>query len=253
MNKVIYTKFNSTRKTEFQIKTSIIIRDGNKYVIKKAMNDTAKKHLENIALNYNVLKDYYNDIKLVSCDASDKSMEFSFINGKSLMSDIDFLNDDVKTLVEKISYILDIILDVKDEYKKQFEISDRFKEMFPDCEPQKEDAFRKANLDSIFDNFIKVNEDIFCIDYEWVCDFDIPVNYVKYRALFYLYMEHIDLMRKKISLEDFLSAFGVDDIELYQHMEECFQQYVHGENRKYIYTKTTAKLTTWQPSVTIKL
>ena len=241
MSKVIYTKFNSTRKTEFQLKTSIVDGDDGRYVVKSPLNKKAQKHLDTIGVNYNRLKDYYKDIKPVPYEACEEGIAFPFVEGKTFMSDIDFENDDINLIKEKIANDLKEILNINQIYEKDFEITSEFKSIFPGCNPKEEKAYSRANVDSTLSNFIRTDDAIWCIDYEWIFDFDIPVKYIVYRCLFYLYMEHIDELKKKIGLNDFLSGFEIGDLELYEKMETCFQEYVHGEKRRYIYTKNYLK------------
>lgn len=241
MSKVIYTKFNSTRKTEFQLKTSIVEGEPDNYVVKSPLNKKAQKHLDNISVNYNRLKDYYKNIKPVPCEACGEGIKFPFVEGKTFMSDIDFQNDNIDIIKEKITDDLKEILNINQSYEKNFEISDEFKSIFPGCNPKAEKAYSCANVDSTLNNFIRTDDAIWCIDYEWIFNFDIPVNYIVYRCLFYLYMEHIDELKEKIELNDFLISFGIVDLELYENMETCFQEYVHGEKRRYIYTKNYLK------------
>ena len=65
MKKVLYTKFNSYRKTEYQIKTSILEEDGTRYVVKEAMNQKALHQLDRMKENYRLLSDAYKDIKVI--------------------------------------------------------------------------------------------------------------------------------------------------------------------------------------------
>ena len=241
MSKVIYTKFNSTRKAEFQLKTSIVDEDDGRYVVKSPLNKKAQKHLDTIGVNYNRLKDYYKDIKPVPYETCEEGIVFPFVEGKTFMSDIDFENDDINIIKEKITNGLKEILNINHIYEKNFEITSEFKSIFPGCNPKEEKAYSRANVDSTLSNFIRTDDAIWCIDYEWIFDFDIPVKYIVYRCLFYLYMEHIDELKKKIELNDFLSDFEIGDLELYEKMETCFQEYVHGEKRRYIYTKNYLK------------
>ena len=116
MSKVIYTKFNSTRKTEFQLKTSIVDGDDGRYVVKSPLNKKAQKHLDNIGVNYNRLKDYYKDIKPVPYEACEEGIAFPFVEGKTFMSDIDFENDDINIIKEKIANDLKEILNINQIY-----------------------------------------------------------------------------------------------------------------------------------------
>lgn len=243
MKKVIYSKYNSLRKTQFQIKTSIALIDGKKYVYKEAMNESALPQLDQMEKNFHMLEDLYEEIRAVDCVKEEGKLRFDFVEGKSLLAGIDFAHDDMDYTVERIKKAADIILKVKDKYKKPFEMSERFKELFTECNPQGMEAFSISNIDSIFSNFIISGDDIYCIDYEWVFDFDIPINYIKYRMILYLYYDWGHILGRVIEKDDFLKRFDLseEEIALFDKMEACFQRYVHGENGRYIYVNNYAK------------
>ena len=246
MKKVLYTKYNSLRKTEYQIKTSIIDEDGKRYVIKEVMNNKALKGIERMKKSYAILKDTYKKIIVIPYTEANEKIKFEFIKGDSLIDDIDFKYEEIDTIVDKIKKLINVVLDVKEEYIEPFSMSDKFSDMFPGCIPDNEKAFKIANIDSILSNFVKVNDDIYCIDYEWVCDFDIPVNYIVYRTVIYLYNDKAGVLSRRIGLDDFLEKFGFESskLEIYNQMEECFQQYVHGEKRKFSYLQNYNKKVT---------
>ncbi len=246
MKKVLYTKYNSLRRTEFQIKTSIIETDGKRCVLKAAMNDMAAGQLDAMKKNYELIKDMYNDIEVIPYNETEDGLCFDFIKGKDMLCDIDFVHDDMDKIIKTISEKIETILDINDDLKKKFELSKEFKEMFPGCYPKDEIAFKVANVDSILSNFVEALGKLWCIDYEWVFDFEIPKGYIIYRTLLYLYTEKAELLKDRIRFEDFIRSFSLDrgSIHIYQKMEECFQQYVHGKDRRYIYTNNYLKKTT---------
>lgn len=239
MKKILYCKYNSFRRPEFQLKTSVIDIDGERYVEKAPLNELASKGINSIKNSYELLGNAYKTIKPISYTVVEEGLRFPFLTGKSIDSPIDYVNGDVDEIIEEIEKLLAYILEYQDDVICEFEMTDDFSKMFPNCCPKEKKAYRVANLDSIFSNFICDGNDIVCIDYEWVVDFPIPEGYLKYRTLFYLYMEHMEFLKEKCDIDFFLKRFGFDDeaIAVYQNMEDSFQEYVHGENRKYIYTQ----------------
>lgn len=244
MRKVLYTKYNSTRVPAYQVSTSIIQADAKKIVEKKAMQLVAREHLEQIQKNRELLADLYTDIELIPCEQVGDGLVFPFVAGKSILDDIDFRADDINRIVEKIKTYFLKINKYNPEYVSEFVMTEDFAHLFEGCQPKKEMATSITNVDAIFGNFVE-DEDgkVWCIDYEWVLNFPVPIRYIEYRNLLYIYTEHVQQLASRICLEDFFRLFEYDeeDIRLFGNMEEKFQEKVHGKNRKYIYTEKYKK------------
>lgn len=106
-------------------------------------------------------------------------------------------------------------------------------------------SLKASNIDTIFENFIIEESTGKCriLDYEWVFDFPVPLDYLKYRTIYYYYSKFSGYLSGRISEGAFLEEFGIagEMAEQFAKMENGFQQFVHGENRKYIYTKNYEK------------
>lgn len=243
MKKVLYTKYNSLRCPKYQLKTSIIVENDKKYVEKSPLVKQAQEGIQNIKDNYSMLGDLYENIDLLPFEDLGDRVRFAFVEGTKIDSHIDYANDSVEVIVEKVKEVLKKIQCYRQEYVVDFEMTDGFRKMFPGCVPDKGKAIKKANLDAIFDNFISLEDKILCLDYEWGVDFCVPKNYVQYRCLLYLYIEHSEHLLEKIMLKDFIRSFDFkdDEINLYSDMENLFQQHVHGTDRISIYTKRYEK------------
>ena len=246
MKKVLYTKYNSLRKPEFQIKTNILSDGDNQYVIKQAMNDKAKLKLQSMKENHKLLSDAYKNIKVIPYIETEDGLKFDFIKGKPLLDGVDFAHESIDDIVDKVKKALDIVLDIDDKYIEDFKMTDKFSRLFPDCNPEGEKSYRVANIDSIFSNFVNVDGEIWCIDYEWVLDFDVPVGYVVYRSLLSLYKDKGRVLEGRISFEDFCTkvSLPLDRLPMYQNMEKCFNDYIYGYELKYIYVNNYIKKST---------
>lgn len=247
MREVLYTKYNSVRKPEYQISTSIFVENDTKYVEKKAIQKSALAHVENIAKNAEKIKAVYKDIQVLSGECEDGKIVFPFLEGKSLLDDIDVKNEELDCIVEKLKKVLKKIHNYSSKYVDTFYMTESFENFFKGCNPEEEPAVILANIDGIFGNFIeKEDGSIWCIDCEWVLDFYVPIRYIEYRSLLYFYVENYTYLRKRAEEKQFISMFGFSDkdMELFSAMEEAFQQRVHGENRKYIYVDNYKKPTT---------
>ena len=244
MNNVLYAKYNSLRRPEFQLATFISEVDGRKYVTKKPQNIKAREHLDRIKKNYDIISGFYNRIKPVSYVEKNDGIEFEFINGVSVLKDVDFESDTIEIIVKKINEVIDVLLDAKEEYRTSFEVTKEFSDLFKEIEPETGiEAFSVCNLDSIFSNFVVCDDEIVCIDYEWVIDVPVPVNYIKYRMLLYLYNEEASYLSSSVDLPNYFNLFGFKDseVECYRQMEEKFQEYVHGTDKRYSYLNNYTK------------
>ncbi|SEQ87180.1 Glycosyltransferase, GT2 family [Lachnospiraceae bacterium NE2001] len=242
MSQLLYVKYNTLRKPEYQVETKIVLKDtekdgSEKMVLKLPSCDKAKTHILTIRENFDKLKGYYKSIKVIPSSSFRDGLAFVFLKGKSVTDGIDFVGDDIDIIVEKVHKLLDKVLDVKEEYLCDFEITDEFREYFPECDPSGGSAVSLCNLDSILSNFIITNMGWVCLDYEWVLDFPVPINFLKYRILVYLYNDVAAELSPRIEITEFLAKFGLvgDNLDIYERMDNIFQDKVHGENRRYSY------------------
>ncbi len=240
----VYSKYNSMRRPEFRVVTGIVDNGKERYVVKRAIDKKAEKHVYRIIYNYDTYKDnYYNKIKFADCTEIDRGIRFQFVSGQGLLDGFDFNTAGKNEIIEKINSLFDIVLDIRDEYFVPFEVGDGFEEIFGEVYPVKVEGLSVSNLDSIFDNFVISDEGIQCIDYEWMFDICVPVKYIKFRCLQYLYNEIVDAVREEADFSQFLAwfDFNEDEQKIYGSMEEHFQQYVHGKDRRYFYLNNYAK------------
>lgn len=250
MKEVLYTKYNSLRKPEYQISTSIYLEDGQKYVEKKAISKSAIAHIETLCGNAEVVRDLYADTKILSGEKTEKSIIFPFLKGKSLLSEVDVKHASLEEIVQSLQKILDKINHYNASYMKAFEMTPEFRAFFGEVSLNEEPAVSIANLDGIFGNFIETEDgNMWCIDCEWVVEFPVPIRFISYRCLQYYYVENYIFLRNKAAEADFIKAFGFSDEELqaFGAMEEAFQKKIFGENHEYVYVNNYKK-----PSVTFE-
>lgn len=253
MAKILYIKFNSERRPESRISTSIIEKNGQKYALKRPMTPAARAHIDRMPENYGLLREAYDGPVPVSAEKDGDGVRFPFVTGRPLITEEEILEeisahpgerpqDVVISLVRKL---LGKVLSYRTPLS-DFQISGEFQRVFPsfrERKEKKEKSFPLINIDSNFDNFLYAGDSLVCIDYEWVFRFPVPVDYVRFRTCLYFYNKHEAFLRSLFMQEEFLGALGFDaeDRALYLKMEDNFQFYVHGQDRRYLYLTNMRK------------
>ena len=242
MSEVLFVKYNSMRKPEYQISTRILKDNKGLFVEKRAMSNLALHQIDTIKNNGKLLQDYYFDIKILPYKEIENGVRFDFIKGNGLIDAIDIVDDKINYLNTK----LDIIYSINNKYKTNFKTTESFTKIFGNIDfDESEKAYSLCNIDSIFDNFVIVDNEVWCLDYEWVFDVIIPEKFLKYRTLAYVYSFSSKTLKEEMSEEQFFAAFDIGEktLDIFKKMEDKFQEYVRGENQKYLYTeKYTKKL-----------
>ena len=264
---LLYVKYNSTRRPEYQLSTEIRevyelrgkIRKKrktvNKYVTKKPITSKAVSQIKQIEKNYESLQNYYNNIEVLPFKVEQgeigsnalkrPQISFEYVDGESVLAGLDFEKDSLDTIYSRLKKEMNILFDIREDRISDFVSTADFEKVFPGKQVSGK-AVKPCNFDTIFSNFIRVKKNksdekdsIICIDYEWVWDFPVPINFLKYRMIHYLYEENESYLANRVSFEDFVSFLNLSDDELktYAAMELDFQHFAHGENLRYIYTE----------------
>ena len=189
--KILYVKNNSERTISLQLKTIIFEKDGVKYVKKQAMHHDAIKHLKKMKENYTKLsKSIINPrIKLAPIiEEEEDSLTFEFIKGISLEQRFyDAIKEDetkVNLLVEEYIKLLSTGFKTK-KFDVQYSDKLTYRKLFGHYDYGKFDgevSFSEiSNIDLIFSNILYTDDSIYLIDYEWVFDIEIPINFIIFR------------------------------------------------------------------------
>lgn len=218
--KKIFSKITSNRKTEFQIETSINLHQGKKIVVKRALNESAIKHMNNVY-------DYYE--KNIACGLLCKSkkiadgvLEFNYING-------DTLSEKLLEALQKNS--IEQLYKIVEEYKSVIVT------MLGSDQPYDELITTKvndANVDLTFDNIIIYDEKYTIIDYEWILD-DVDVAFIVFRAVFAIVIKYGSAIEKFMKTDDFYKMFLIDVEKIDDYMKKNlkFNEYVYGAKESY--------------------
>ena len=251
MKQILFVKYNRTRKPEYQIKTEIIRENGNIYVLKKALTSEACKHISDLKKYAEKISDIYTgfnvDIPEISEDGS--CARYRYIDGISEEDRIRGFLDNKEKLLPELRGYLDAVLAVKENKQIQFSMTQDFTNIFGDeFELDGKTAVEIANIDMIPENIIYSDGQMYCIDNEWVLEFPIPVEFLKYRILFYFYRKFRQDILGLTSEDEFWEYFDIseDSREIYTKMESKFQEYIHGKDNRYTdrYLKTASDFET---------
>lgn len=249
---VEYAKYNRLRAPKYQICTRIITdTDGTKYVEKQALRTEANEHIRALLENRRKLLALSDSVVPVEVlEQSDGRINFPFVRGKGLIETINKNLSNMERLKEAIEDALARMFDFRPDAYVDFVPTDAFSqvfgvETFSLRTRQRIVSLKATNIDTIFENYIVEESTGECVilDYEWVFDFPVPLDYLKYRTIYYYYSKFNGYLAGRISEAAFLEEFGItgEMAEQFAKMENGFQQYVHGENRKYIYTTNYQK------------
>lgn len=255
---VEYVKYNRLRAPQFQISTKIITgTDGIKRVEKNALRKEAQGHIKKIAANREKLTGIYrNAVPVEVISLEDNKIIFPYIEGTNLAKYVNNFLGNKDKLLAAIHKAFNLIYDFDEDRLTDFRLTEEFEKIFGKVQGLSGmKSLKISNIDSTFGNFVleetagskgNTGETLVCLDYEWVFDFPVPVDYLKYRTVYYYFSENRAYIEKDISEQEFLKEFGLKEEQMaaFLQMDDHFQQYVHGENRKYIYTTRYEKKVT---------
>ncbi|MGE5329793.1 MAG: glycosyltransferase [Deltaproteobacteria bacterium] len=234
---VIYSKYNRERLPEFQIETTIFKEDKRLYAKKKALTPEAVSHIKSMNLNYSLLMNNYKNVQVAPATLKDDDIIFDYIQGKAfdaLMAEAVIVKDKIGFL-NLLNKYLDFVKGLGAKRIKSFKACKRFCEIFG-SELELEDVLciEPANIDLIFDNIIIDNKNRYwIIDYEWVFDFPIPLDFIIFRSINIFSAKYINYFKDFISIKEIYENAGISDemIKVFEGFESSFQEYVFGKKK----------------------
>ncbi len=267
-----YMKYNSTRREEFQLKTMILGgAGGERRVEKSALNAEGRGHIDHFTAQYGALSAQHELLKYLQGEKNPdgSAVTFPYLTGRTLAAR---LTDEIvsgQAPIELIRQSIDVLLAAEEGDIEPFAPTEGFAIVFGEKEMSVlagytaastadeagsdagtesdgdgaaaagSDAgwnvpcFHVSNIDLLFENVLLTDDGNYCLDYEWVFDFPVPIDYIRYRILFYAYRQFKSLIDGCGTLSEWLGGFGItpEAEALYDSMERNFQYYVHGENQ----------------------
>ncbi|MEG0689105.1 MAG: glycosyltransferase family 2 protein, partial [Hungatella sp.] len=235
MAQIKFVKYNKTRRERFQIKTTILEEFGTRYVEKTALNVEGAPHIWSFASAYTLLSQQHRILQFSRPEISEDrcTVRFPYLEGETLAEALGREIRDGKPPLDAIRAGMNKIYEVSPESLGNFYVTPEFTEVFGEIDALEDQAYAVSDIDTLFENVILTDAGMYCLDYEWVYAFPVPMHFVQYRTLYYFYQKYQSLMHYHTAAE-FLTEFEITEemTVVYQRMELAFQQYVHGENQK---------------------
>lgn len=221
MDKILNVKYSLDRNEEYQIKTIIYEKMNIKYVCKEAYSHKALGHIQRIFYNFKLLSSL--KMNIVDSKLEGNKIEFPFIEGinfaQVLLEDIKNKN---KTSLEK--NLLNYKELLFNEELIPFNTSTEFVDLFGVHGNIKAESHVISNIDLNFENVILNQNQFHIIDYEWVYEFPIPLEYVMYRAVTQFFVRYNSQIIDFISLQDVFAILEIstDMLNTFNKMEKNF-------------------------------
>lgn len=241
--KILYVKTNSQRSKSYQVRTIIYEEKGKKFIKKEALCNESIAHLKKMKANYESFKNTIinSNIRLAEIiDESESSLTFEFIDGISVEQ---LFNNAIKEGEDSIrNFIRTFQETLENGFKTTLfnKVSQtKFVDLFGSISTSKLEnklCFEEiSNIDLIFSNLIYKDNIMYIIDYEWVYDCSVPIDYIIFRAV-----NH--------QLSTFKYDIDLGLIDLFYSMENHFQNFI--VNDKYSFSMVGPKFQKNRLSIT---
>lgn len=247
MINVIFSKYNRERLPKFQIETVLFEQDGKFRARKRALKPEAEEHINSIHYNYELLKSSLVSLNIAKATLVDReSIEFDYIDSPIFEAKL------IQALEMKDRNLFFLYLN---RYKQVIDLqkSTQFEEFIPSKEfglifggnaPLKNvKCSQITNIDFTFDNLAFDRDEFTVIDYEWVFEFYVPVNFIIFRAINEFASRNNTYLLGLIQIDEIYELFGINlvELEIFKSMESHFQNFVFGQGREFLHTKLVKK------------
>ena len=216
-----FVKINNNRKSEFQ---TVTIIHSNNIVSKHPLLPEAEIHIKKM---YDESKSKFGKIKYLPCKFKKNHIYYEFLKGNSLENLImeSILQNDKKKFFKLIEDYYDALFYKSSESNKF--TTDKFLSIFKEKSKEKFHCHDNSNLDLNFSNIFIIDNEFVAIDYEWLFDFKVPIEYIFYRTINY-YIESNRLFRNFISLVEIFRHFNlnISNIELFKTWDKHLFKYM---------------------------
>ena len=218
-----FVKINSDRNEEFQTITTI---NSDGYAYKSSSSPECDNHIINM---YEESKFSLGKINYLDCELIDNSIKYELLKEKSLETQIleSILQKDKRKFFRLLEDYYDALF--YESFESQDYANSQFLEIFRKESNAMFHCHEKSNLDLSFSNIFIIEDEYVAIDYEWTFDFQIPLEYIFYRVLFYYTQSNI-LFNEFITIEEVFDYFDLDtsNFDLFRIWDRNFMEYVFG-------------------------
>lgn len=188
--RIVYSKFSTKRRRALQIRTDILVDGrGAKSIRKVPYASEALPHVEGLCRQCEKLAQLYAGSPLVAnrCELRSGAAELEYIEGPSLADGVlDRLRRGERAAF--LTAMAEFFATVRSLATAEFRPTDEFRAVFGHVRlPSGLKSAPVSNIDLILPNVIVRAGRWHVIDYEWTFDFPIPVDYVLFRTLRYLF------------------------------------------------------------------
>lgn len=193
LGKVIYAKINSQRDEKYQIITTIREEHGERRVFKNFLREEAKDHILSIQKNEEIFKN--ENVSCLKAQDTPEGLMYPYLSEGSLNDEFrkDIKKRSKEKIVDYLRKVFEAILCENigvTDYK-----TERFQQVFGNV-PEKYRALvcvRPANVDSILDNIYRKEGKYIFIDNEWIFDFPVPKDFIVWRCINEIYVQHEEI------------------------------------------------------------
>ncbi len=216
-----FVKINSDRIDEFRTITTIK-SDG--FVYKSSFSSESDPHIKNM---HEESKFKLGKIKYLDCELIDNSIKYKLLKEKSLETYIldSILDSDKEEFFRLMEEYYDALF--FESFESEEYANSEFLKVFKEKSNVTFHCHEKSNLDLIFSNIFIIDEEYVAIDYEWIFDFQIPLEYKFYRVLLHYTLTN-NVFKAFVSIEEIFNHFDLDasHFSLFRRWDHNFMDYV---------------------------
>lgn len=231
MKKVVFSKYNRTRKKEYRLCTCIYEDAFGKKVEKRPLCPEAQAHVLSLRDKSLKMEGVYKNVRMLHPEISGASAVYPYLCGVTADSQLKNFIENSTQLIEELKKMNALLFEAGEGRKVTFESSSAFERIFGKQEFSGAEAVCPANIDMLYDNLMFADGSCYGMDCEWVLEVPVPAKFLEFRSLYYFYVKYRKLLEERWTLEAFLENFaiGADVLPAFLDMEAHFQNYVRGE------------------------
>ena len=223
----VYCRNTLGRKKEFQVKTVIYVENGEKKVKKEALYPEGIGHIKNTYKNTELLRGLYRE-KLSQTDMIGNCLISKFYNKQYSLGDKlrGYILDKNDPAIRELLELWRNLIIGRSENICRFTQTCDFINIFGNADGlEGEMSTRISNIDCNSENIFFLNDsDIKIVDYEWIFDFSIPVDF----SLYYVLRDFYECSSDIITWKELLGYTDInkEKIDIYEKMRRNFYDYI---------------------------